>query len=353
MDNQKLSSAVRLIARTWRLWAGLGALVFIVMWTSGACTRKVTPGKVESGAGTALRQGSETYLTVSETINPRIDVVGTVTSEEKIHLSARMPAYVKRVSVSAGDAVKVGQELIALDDREIREQLLAAEAQLGQAETEFNRTKRLVETDAATAQSLETAASMYHAARANVDGIKVMLTYATIASPINGIVTDRRVEAGDLANPGQVLLSVYDPENMRLEAPVPVRLTGRLSKGARVEVVLEHPPGTYAGTVTEFVSEIDPTSRTRKARIHLEGTEHNVLPGTFGRVWVDEAPRSAILIPRSAVYSVGQLEMVQVANEGKVHQRLVTTGATHANRVEILSGLNDGEELLVEPIKEN
>jgi len=279
-----------------------------------------------------------------------VDVVGTTASEEKINLSARIPAYVSDVFASAGDRVTKGQELVTLDDRDIRQQLAAAEAQLNQARTEYDRAKSLFEKEATTQQALTAAESMFHAAQAQVEQVKVMLTYAQVTSPIDGIVTERRIEAGDLANPGMLLLAVYDPSRMRLEAPVPVRLLDRLAVGQSVEVTLDRPAKVFPGTVSEIVSEVDPASRTQLVKIHLDGADGDVLPGTFGRLWVDAGPREVIAIPSSAIIRVGQLEFVQAVRDGRVVRRLVKTGPARDTSVEILSGLSAGDVILVNPV---
>jgi RND family efflux transporter MFP subunit len=338
-----MSKLTSFLNKAWRPVAGVLGLAVVIVWSAGSCAEKVAPGSIEAPAGFA----------VAEPLATRIYVVGTTASEEKINLSARLPAYVKEVFANAGDVVKKGQVLVTLDDREIREQLTAAEAQLRQAEAEYKRARGLFEKNATTQQALTAAESMFQSVRAQMDQVKVMLTYAQITAPIEGIVTDRRIEAGDLANPGMVLLAVYDPARMRLEAPVPVRLIDRLALGQEVDVALERPARTLKGTVAEIVSEVDPSSRTQKVKVRLEGVAGEVLPGTFGRLWVEEVPREAIRVPKSTVYRSGQLELVQVVRDGRVLRRLVKTGPEYGNSVEILSGLKADETILAEPRRED
>ena len=335
--------------RGWRVWAGILGLGLMIAWTSGSCRPKIQPGTVDRERPT-VPEGVATFVVESSEVAPRIDVVGTVTSEEKVHLSSRIPAYVSEVLVSAGDKVRAGQMLITLDDRELREQLRAAEAHLAQAESEFDRTQRLFETTAATQQALDAARSGYQSAQANVDRAKVMLTYTSIKAPIDSVVTDRRIEVGDLANPGQVLLVLYDSHNMRLEAAAPVRLIDRIHIGQEVDVVLDRPVEEIRGTVTEIVSEIDPATRTQQVRVRLEGPTEEILPGTFGRMWVTLEPREAVIVPAEAVHRVGQLEMVKIADGGTVLRRLVKTRAWAPGRREVLSGLEPGDVILLDAV---
>ena len=335
-----------------KLVLGLVGLAAVVVWSGGFLGAKTKPGKLAYEAGRAVPADAATIEMKTETAPVRVEVVGTSASEEKINLSARIPAYVEQVFASAGDHVKKGQKLIALDDRDIRQKLAAAEAQFSQAQTEYERAKKLFENQATTDQALTAAESMYNAAKAQVEEVKIMLTYAQVDSPIDGVVTDRRIEAGDLANPGMPLLAVYDPLRMRLEAPVPVRLIDRLVLGQAVEVALDRPARVFPGTVAEIVSEVDAATRTQLVKVHLDGVAGDVLPGTFGRLWVDAEPREAVFVPAAAVARIGQLAFVQVVRDGRAFRRLVKTGPVRGDRVEILSGLRAGDVILANPILE-
>ena len=142
---------------------GAAILVVVILWSVGVFRTRTPAGQLEYQPGLPLPPDAELFTVKSESIAPRVDVVGTVASDVKVNLSARIPAYVKEVFVSAGSPVKKGQELVTLDDREIHEQLTAAEAQLKQAETEFKRARQLFENKATTEQALTAAESMFTA----------------------------------------------------------------------------------------------------------------------------------------------------------------------------------------------
>lgn len=322
-----------------------GALLAAALFVA-ACGGRATAPVAAPAAGEAVPPGAQLLTVKLEPAAARIDVVGTAASEKIISVNARLSAYVNEVFASAGDRVKAGQVLLRLDDRELREQLAAAESQLKQAESEYKRAQALFEKNATTDQALTAAESGFHTARAQVERVRVMLSYAEVTSPLDGIVTERHVNVGDLASPGLSLLAVYDPADMRLEASVPVRLIEKLALGQQVEVALDYPRRTLQGEVTEIVSEIDPLSRTRKVKVKLNGAD-DVLPGAFGRLWIEEEPRPTILLPAAAVQRVGQLDIVRVVKDGRALRRLVRTGPRFGDQVEILSGLQAGESVVM------
>ena len=97
---------------------------------------------------------------------------------------------------------------------------------------------------------------------------------------------------------------------------------------------------------------MDAASRTQLVKVHLDGVEGDVLPGTFGRLWVAAEAREAFFVPASAVSQIGQLSFVQVVRDGRALRRLVKTGPARGDRVEILSGLRAGDMILATPVQE-
>lgn len=333
--------------------AGAVILIVLIFWSTGVLRSRIAAGRIEYQAGLPVPANARLLTVKQEAVAPQVDVIGTVASATKVTLCARIPAYVTEVLVSAGSPVKKGQLLVTLDDREIQEQAASAEAQFKQAETELNRTRQLYDNQATTEQALTAAQSMFSVAQAQWSRSKVMLTYTKITAPMDGVVTDRHVEPGDLANPGQTLLAIYDPADMQLETPVPVRLLEKLPVGQAVEVTLDRPSTTFQGHVQKIVSEIDPGSRTQLVKVHIDDASGDILPGTFGRLRVSGDARPGILIPSSAVYTAGQMELVQIVKNERVIRRAIRTGSRHGTSVEVLAGLDAGDVLLLTPIQEN
>ncbi len=342
----------KIVKVAWRPAAGFAGLVVMALWMAGTFESKVGPGKQEHLPGFALPDGARTVTVKMTRAASPVEVVGTATSERWVNLSARIPAAIQTMPVKAGDAVTNGQVLATLDDRDIREQWAGAEAQFKQAETEYNRTLRLFEKGAATDQAKVAAQTGLEASRARLQQMRVMLSYAEIQSPLDGIVTDRHFESGDWVAPGQVLFSVYDPRVMRIEVPVPVRLLSRFAVNQAVSVVLDGIAQPVKGTVREIVSEVDPQSRSQKVKIKLEQAGHPILPGSYGRITVEGDTHDSLWVQASAVYRVGQQEFVQVVSEGRVIRRMVRTSLIRDGHIELISGLGDGEVILVEPVKE-
>lgn len=337
-------------SQLWKPIAGLLGLLVIIIWTTGIWRDRMEPGTAPHTPGSPLPSDAQILTAHLEMRPARIDLVGSVSSDNQVTLSARVSAYVADVQASAGDAVKRNDLLLQLDDRDLRAKRESAQAELRRAQSEYTRVQRLHETQAATEQQLVAARTAFESARAQTEQAEVLLSFSVIQAPMDGRVTDRHVEIGQLVHPGQPLFDVYDPTVMRLDVPVPVRLVDYLSLGTRLPIQLERPDIIIEGVVHRIVSGIDPKSRTQTVQLLLD-TEVPVLPGTFGRLSIGTRERETVRLPVHAVYRVGQLEMVDVVQNQRRLRRLVTTGPVHDGWIEILSGLTAGEEVLISEVE--
>jgi multidrug efflux pump subunit AcrA (membrane-fusion protein) len=125
-----MSKFVAITKKYLKLAIGLAGLVIVIILSSGFLRNKVKPGYHPAVSGFPLPENAATFQVKIESAPALIEVVGTTASEEKINLSSRISAYVSEILASAGDIVKKGQVLLTLDDRDIRQQLIGAEAQL-------------------------------------------------------------------------------------------------------------------------------------------------------------------------------------------------------------------------------
>lgn len=330
---------------TIKILLGIVALFIIMAGASGLFRSRMAAGVVSAESGLPIPTNGNIVTVTYESIPDYIHLSGTVHSERQINLSARLPAYVEAVHVSAGDSVSEGALLLALDQRELEEQRAAAQAALQQAENAFRRSERLLQTNATTQQAHEAAESNYRSAKAQAQHANIMLTYARILAPIDGVVADRFIEAGDLAAMGQPLLTIFDPTQLRMEVPVPASLIHHFAMNTPFDVTLDQESIIHTGTVTEIVNAFDPVTRTRKVKLRLTEPGATVLPGMYGKVTVPTGQTNSILLPPNAIERVGQLESVMLVVGDRLHRRLIRSGPAHNGRVRILSGLNEGDNV--------
>jgi RND family efflux transporter MFP subunit len=231
--------------------------------------------------------------------------------------------------------------------------LHAAEAALALAEADAIRSANLVKSKSVSRQDDDRAVSAFKSADAelrrateSINEIQATLEWATIRSPIRGVVIDKKVDVGDTVTPGQMLATLFDPTRMQLVASVRESLAHRLQVGQSIDVQIESFNTVRIGTISEIVPEAESSSRAFQVKITGPCPE-GVYSGMFGRILIPLDEQQVLVIPRQAVQSVGQLDLVNVATSRAVSRRAIRLGRTIGEEVEVLSGLREGEQVQI------
>ena len=274
------------------------------------------------------------------------EVVGIVRSKQRAMVEAKVSGRVVEYSATPGALVKAGDVLARLDVQEINAKLDQAKAVLDQAKRDFDRQKQLIASNATTRQDYDATEARVKVATAGLTEAETMLGYAKVTAPFDGVVTRKLADVGDLAMPGKPLLEIEAPTSLRFEADLPEAILDRVKLDEKMPVRLAK---VIEGTVSEISPVADPVSRTFLVKLDLPAME-GLRTGQFGRVSVPVAETKLLLVPQSAVLKRGQMEIVFVAKDGKAALRLVKTGKVLDGRVEVLSGIEEGEQVIVSDI---
>jgi len=167
-----------------------------------------------------------------------------------------------------------------------------------------------------------------------------------VVSPINGVVTAKRVEPGNMASPGMPLIVIDDDSGFRAEASFDESMLAEVKPGNKVKVEVPSLNARIEGTVVEVLPAIDPGSRTFIAKINIQAK--GLRSGQYAKVLVSSGTRSALTMPTSALVERGQLLGVYaVGDDNVITYRLVKTGRNYGTEVEVVSGLRPGDRVIV------
>jgi RND family efflux transporter MFP subunit len=294
---------------------------------------------------------------------PRMETaIGTVKPVHEAAVGSKILARVLEVNVKAGQVVKQDDVLVRLDDADLQARLKQAEAQLAgaqadltRAQTDIERARQLKSRQAISSAEYDRVEATHKAATAvvargeqSVREAEVLLEYATIRSPLTGTVIDKRVEAGDTAAPGQVLLTLYDPGKMQLVATVRESLAQRLKPGQQLPVRLESIDHECDAMISEIVPEAQAASRSFTVKV-TGPCPPGVYSGMFGRLMIPLEDEEILVVPEGAIQRVGQLTVVDVVADGHVQRRSIQLGRSLDGQREVLSGLQAGEQVVIQP----
>jgi RND family efflux transporter MFP subunit len=291
--------------------------------------------------------------------------VGTVRAVHEAAVASKLLARVTEVHVKAGQPVLAGDLLVRLDDSDLQARLrqaeaavIAARAEKQKADRDFERARELLPSGGISREDFDhreaarrTTAAAVERAEHLVAEAKVFLDYATIRSPIEGIVVDKRVEAGDTVSPGQVLVTLYNPKRMQMVVTVPESLASRLKVGQKVAGRLEALNYECQATVSEIVPEAQAASRSFAVKV-TGPCPPGVYTGMFGRILIPLDDEEVVVVPAAAVVRVGQLDMVRVWEDGRIERRSIQLGRRFDEDYEVLAGLKPGEKVVLEKGRE-
>jgi len=282
-----------------------------------------------------------------EQLGSRIEVVGTVQAVERAAIAARLSGQIIEMPVVLGSQVQQGDLLVRMSAAEISARLLQARGQVDLVNRNLAREERLLQQNASTAETVKGLRDQARIAEAARKEAESMAQYVTITAPFAGTITRKVASVGDLASPGVILLEMENPLALQVVAQVPEALVLALQKGDRLPVSVPAAAVNTEGEVAEVAPATDPATRTAPVKINIASAP-NLRAGQFARVaLVSAAGAKALVVGETAVLPFGQMERVFVVEDNTARLRLVRTGAHREGRVEILAGLNAGDQVVV------
>lgn len=339
------------------------------------CNEKTNPGRTDIERTKV--SGISTEIVSLSTVDEYYETAGTVRARNISLISSRIMGVVKSLLVKEGDHVTKDQLLLTLDHRDIKQKVRAADQ--GYKETlkaleaaranqrlmqaTYDRYKSLYEEKALTGQELdqietsrkvaeldvERAEAAVRRAQATKAEAEVYLDFARITSPVSGVVTKKDIDAGSMASPGVSLITIEDTSSYRIDINIDERLAGTIGPGMRADVYLGPTVGKLEGWIDEVVPSIDPKSRTFLAKIGLKG--EGLKNGLYAKVGIPVGKKEVLLVPGRAVTERGQLTGVYTVDEESViSYTLIRTGKSFGDKVEVLSGLEAGDAVIVEGV---
>ncbi|MEN6405675.1 MAG: efflux RND transporter periplasmic adaptor subunit [Thermoguttaceae bacterium] len=350
--------------KRWSRWvlslAFAVGVVALLLYLAGKFSPKV-PQPSAATSAEAVAVPADRLVTVQRISLPQIEpAVGTVRAVHETAIGSKLLARVVQADIKAGQQVQRGDVLVRLDDTELRARLEQADAAVAQAEAvraqaaaDEHRYAQLVKSRSVSQQQYDNAVTALRSAnaelqraRAAFNESKAALSDALVLAPFDAVVIDKRVAAGDMVRPGQMLVSLFDPKHMQLVASVRESLTSRLTPGQVIDVRLEGHQQICSGTISEIVPEAQSASRSFQVKV-IGPCPSGVYSGMFGRVLIPLDEEQVLVVPSRAVQNIGQLHQVDVLVHGVVQRRSVLIGRELGDQAEVLSGLSAGEQVVL------
>ena len=306
--------------------------------------------------GSKTERKAEPIAVETETVKTGSDIqgrtyVGVVEEESATSISSSASGTLTRVYVEEGQAVRAGQHIAELDKTQAQNMLAAAEAQMKQANDALVRMKQLHDNGSLPEIKWVETQSAVEQAQATLDLAKKTLADCSVRTPVSGIVGKGVKEAGETVLPALPVASVLNINHVRIVVSVPEKEIANFTPKTPTTISVESLGGrTYqGGTITKGI-EADGTTHTYDIKIHLQNTDHSLLPGMVCQVKVNGSTAAAQMsVPITAVQQNAQgKKFVWAVKDGKAHRSIVTIGRASGNRIAIEEGLTEGDVIIIE-----
>ncbi len=267
----------------------------------------------------------------------------SVEAENVNNISPANPNRIKTIAVEVGDHVRRGQTLATLDASSADQLRINME----HLEREYNRASQLLEIGSGTQQAVDQVEAQLLAARSQYNN---MMENTVLVSPIDGVVTARNLDPGDMTGGTPILVVGQIRPVVKVMLAVSENDLSQVRRGMPVDVTFDaYPDRTFNGTVTRVYPTVDTATRTFQVEVQISNPNEDIKPGMFARVGINLGERTNVVVPdRAIVKQTGSgNRYVYVLSNGRVSYRQVQLGQRLDNSYELLGGIENGDTVVI------
>ena len=292
------------------------------------------------------------FVTTVERVDfvDEIEALGTLRANENVNLTSTVTERITAISFEDNQRVRQGDVLVEMDISEELAQLAEEQSRLNEAQSQLNRLRPLAARGAASQSILDQQKREYDIARARIKAIKSRMDERRVIAPFDGVAGIRNISAGALAQPGTLLLTLDDDSVMKLDFSIPEVFLATLAPGIAIEARSSaFPDEVFTGAISSIDSRVDPGTRSVMARARLQNRQRLLKAGMLMRVQLNNNPRKSLTVPEEAIITLGRQHAVMVIEnnaELTVHRQIVEIGARRKGETEIISGLQEGQQIV-------
>ncbi|UCB55055.1 MAG: efflux RND transporter periplasmic adaptor subunit [Thiotrichales bacterium] len=290
---------------------------------------------------------------------------GVVEAVRQTTISAQISGQVEAILFDVDDYVEKGEVVIRLNDKQpaarlkqARAELKEAGARLKEAEDEFERVKGVYEKKAVSEKAMDTAEAAkkaaqakLEAARAGLESAQEQLEYTQVRAPYSGIVTERHIELGETAQPGNKLVSGLSLEHLRVTVDVPQKMINQVRQAETATIETMDGESIAVSNTTVF-PYAEPGSHTFRVRLDFKGDSVRLFPGMFVKAIFEIEQKQVLVVPTRSIVTRSEVTAVYVLSaDGGLSFRYIREGRRlDDGNTEVLAGLQSNEQVAVDPV---
>jgi RND family efflux transporter MFP subunit len=289
--------------------------------------------------------------------NMRLVLPGTLRGINEAQIHSRVTGYVKQWFKDLGDTAKQGETLALIDIPEINRQVEEATANFNLAKTVFERWRRLRAEDAVSQQEMDEKTGLYRQSEAVLNRLKQLRSFGTVTAPFEGRITRRNINLGDLVNAGnvgnaQAMFTMARTDRLSVYVYLPQDRTSQVKVGDEVSVYQTNAPDKIIkGRIARTAGAIDINTRTLQVDIEIPNENNALLPGAYVEVAMQIALGNSLIVPTNTlIFGAGGPFIAVIDQDNRAQKKKVTLGVDFGNQVEIRSGINADDQMILNPM---
>lgn len=304
----------------------------------------------EATSGSAVRPPMAVQVHVLEpsALDNAIITTGTLMANEEVDLVSELAGRITEIGFSESGSVSKGQVLLRINDDELQAQLRKVEANMKLSTEDVARKERLLEVSGISQEQFDGARAQQASFQAEIDELRARIAKCTIRAPFNGKVGLRSVSEGGYVSNNAIIAKLQQVDPIKIEFAVPERYGRMMTTGTMIDFTLEGDTAIYKGEVYAADPSVDAATRSVRVRARSANRSGLLLPGSFAKVEVRlERMDNALVVPAEALVPDIQGQKVLVIKQGKVASQRVQTGIRTGNKVQLTTGVQAGDSVLI------
>ncbi len=330
-----------------RMFIMLGLVVLFIAGIGAIKVSQIHAGMAQMAKMAPPPSAVTTAVARKESWQPTLSAVGSLRAVNGVTVSTDLAGIVSQIAFQSGGSVKKGDLLIRLDTKQEEAQLRAAEARRDWAKVSLERQRELVANGTVSKSDFDSAESEYRQAVAAVDDARALIARKTITAPFDGQLGIRQVDLGQYLFVGAPIVPLQSVDPIYVEFSLPQQDLEQIAVGKKIRLKANGVASEeFEGEITAINSRLDDSTRNVLIQGTIPNTESKLRPGMFVNVDVLLPEKPVISIPASSISYAPYGDSVFVVKSNQVQQQFVKLGASRGDQIAIVSGLQEGAEVV-------
>ncbi|MEW5674942.1 efflux RND transporter periplasmic adaptor subunit [Flavobacterium enshiense] len=327
------------------------ALISVIL--GGMIFYRISENKAKDEGGKGKNGGEKKPAKVTgivlrpQVFSDNLSLSGSIDANEQVEVRSEVSGVVESINFEEGSYVAKGQQLLKINDLELRAQLSQAKTKQTLASENERRARLLLQKEAISQEEYDIASADFRSAKAQTQLIQAQIAKTSVRAPFSGKIGLRSISKGAYVTPTTVVANLVNTSQVKITFSIPEKYAGQMKEGTTISFTIAGSNEKFSAKIYAIEPGIEVTTRTLKMRALAENKQGKLIPGTFANIALPlDKINDAILVPTEALIPVQNGKKVFVSLNGKAKEVMVETGTRTDKEILVLSGLKAGDTLL-------